>query len=139
VDFDPRSDYPLGTTRPDLVETPSGRSLDELTLEALRDGRLSPEDMRATPAALARQAAIARAHGRPQLAENLGRAGELARVPAELILEVYTALRPRRSNGEELERWAERLETEFEAPLTAALVREAREVYAERGLLGAPV
>jgi propanediol dehydratase small subunit len=139
VDFDPRSDYPLGAARPDLVETPSGRSLDELTLEALRHGRLSPEDMRATPATLARQAAVARAHGRPQLAENLGRAAELARVPAELILEVYTALRPRRSSREELERWAERLEVEFEAPLTAAFVREARDVYAERGLLGAPV
>jgi propanediol dehydratase small subunit len=139
VDFDPHSDYPLGTARPDLVETPSGRLLAELTLEALRGGRLSAEDMRATPATLARQAAVARAHGRPQLAENLSRAAELARVPAELILEVYTALRPRRSSGEELERWAERLEAEFEAPLTAAFVREARDVYAERGLLGAPV
>jgi propanediol dehydratase small subunit len=139
VDFDPRSDYPLGTKRPDLVATPSGRSLDELTLETLRQGGLSPEDMRATPETLARQAAVARAHGRPQLAENLNRAAELARIPAELILELYTALRPRRSTGKELERWAERLELEFEAPLTAAFVREAREVYAERGLLGAPV
>lgn len=139
MDFDPHSDYPLGTARPDLVETPSGRLLAELTLEALRGGRLSAEDMRATPATLARQAAVARAHSRPQLAENLSRAAELARVPAELILEVYTALRPRRSSGEELERWAERLEAEFEAPLTAAFVREARDVYAERGLLGAPV
>jgi propanediol dehydratase small subunit len=139
VTFDPRSDYPLGQKRPDLVATPSGRSLDDLTLEALRQGRLSREDMRATPDTLERQAAVARAHGRSQLAENLARAAELAGVPAELILEVYTALRPRRSSGEELERWAERLEVEFGAPLTAAFVREARDVYAERGLLGAPV
>lgn len=139
MDFDPRADYPLGTKRPDLVATPRGRPLDELTVEALRQGRLSSEDMRATPDTLERQAAVARAHGRSQLAENLARAAELARVPAELILEVYTALRPRRSSGEELERWAERLEVEFGAPLTAAFVREARDVYAERGLLGAPV
>ena len=135
MDFDPGSDYPLGVTRPDLVSTPSGLPLDQLTLASLRGERLSSGDMRATPETLARQAAVARAHGQPQLAENLARAAELARVPAELILEIYTALRPRRSNPEQLERWAERLESEFGAPLTAAFVREARDVYAERGLL----
>jgi propanediol dehydratase small subunit len=135
VEFDPGSDYPLSTKRPDLVATPSGLRLDELTLQALRGGRLSPGDMRATPETLARQAAVARAHGRPQLADNLTRAAELARVPADVILAIYTALRPHRSSGEELERWAERLESEFDAPLTAAFVREARDVYAARGLL----
>lgn len=135
VDFDPRSDYPLGSMRPDLVATPSGLPLEALTLAALRDGVLSAADVRATPTTLARQAEIARAHGREQLAENLARAAELARVPAELILEIYTALRPRRSSAEALERWAERLETEFDAPKTAAFVREARTVYRERGLL----
>lgn len=135
VDFDPRSDYPLGTVRPDLVATPGGVALEGLTLAALREGALSAEDVRATSATLARQGEIARAHGRTQLAENLTRAAELARVPAELILEIYTALRPRRSSAEALERWAERLETEFGAPKTAAFVREARDVYRERGLL----
>jgi propanediol dehydratase small subunit len=135
VDFDPGSDYPLGATRPELVATPSGLPLEEVTLEALRTGRLSSDDMRATPETLERQAAVARAHGRPQLADNLARAAELARVPAELILEIYTGLRPRRSSGDQLERWAERLETEFGAPLTATFVREAKHVYAERGLL----
>jgi propanediol dehydratase small subunit len=135
VDFDPASDYPLGARRPDLVTTPGGLALADVTLAALRDGRLSPTDMRATPETLARQAAVARAHGRPQLADNLTRAAELARVPGELILQIYTALRPRRSSAEELERWAERLESEFDAPLTASFVREARDVYAERGLL----
>jgi propanediol dehydratase small subunit len=135
VDFDPGSDYPLGAIRPDLVATPGGLALDEVTVEALRTGRLSSNDMRATPETLRRQAEVARAHGRPQLADSLTRAAELARVPAELILEIYTALRPRRSSGEELERWAERLEAEFDAPLTAAFVREAKDVYAARGLL----
>jgi propanediol dehydratase small subunit len=135
VDFDPRSDYPLGSKRPDLVATPSGLTVEDLTLDALRGGRLSSGDMRATVETLARQAAVARAHGRLQLAANLERAAELARVPAELILEIYTALRPRRSSGEELERWAQRLEAEFGAPLTAAFIREAADVYAERGLL----
>jgi propanediol dehydratase small subunit len=52
-----------------------------------------------------------------------------------MILEIYTALRPHRSSADELEAWAARLESEWDAPLTAAFVREARDVYAKRGLL----
>jgi propanediol dehydratase small subunit len=133
--FDPSADYPLGLRRPDLVSTPGGHGLDEVTLDAVRDGRIGPEDLRATPETLRRQSAIALAAGRPQLADNLARAAELADVPSETILEIYTALRPNRSSADELESWARRLETEWEAPLTAAFVREAKDVYAMRGLL----
>ena len=133
--FDPSADYPLGQKRPDLVSTPSGHSLDEVTLEAVRAGRLGAEDLRATPETLRRQSEIALAAGRRPLAGNLARAAELASVPAESILEIYTALRPHRSSAEELEGWAGRLESEWEAPLTAAFVREASDVYAKRGLL----
>jgi propanediol dehydratase small subunit len=135
MDLDGSRDYPLGTRRPDLVATPAGRSLDELTLEALRSGELDGEDLRATPETLRLQAAVARDAGRPELAANLERAAELAGVPSETLLELYTALRPRRSRGEELEGWAARLESEFAAPLTATFVREALAVYTERGLL----
>jgi propanediol dehydratase small subunit len=55
-------------------------------------------------------------------------------VPDELLLAVYTALRPRRATAEELEGWAARLE-EHGANRTAAFVREAAEAYMERGLL----
>jgi propanediol dehydratase small subunit len=55
-------------------------------------------------------------------------------VPDELLLEIYTALRPRRATADELEAWAERLDA-HEAPATAAFVREAAAAYAERGLL----
>ncbi len=55
-------------------------------------------------------------------------------VPQEVVLELYTALRPRRSTAAELEAWAARLE-EDGAVQTAAFVREAAEVYATRGLL----
>ena len=133
--FDPDADYPLGLKRPDLVSTPGGHALDEVTLDAVRDGRIGAEDLRATPETLRRQAAIALAAGRPQLADNLTRAAELASLPSETILEVYTALRPNRSSAEELEQWARRLESEWGASLTAAFVREAKDVYAERGLL----
>ena len=133
--FDPIADYPLGTQRPDLVRTPGGLGLDDLTLDALRSGRLDASEMRATAETLELQAQVARAAGRAQLAANLERAAELTGVPDEVILEVYTALRPHRSTADELERWADRLEAEFQATLTAAFVREARSVYAKRNLL----
>jgi propanediol dehydratase small subunit len=135
--FDPVSDYPLGSRRPDLVRTPSGLSLDELTLDAVRAGAIGAEELRATPETLRRQAAVARAAGRTQLADNLARAAELASVPSVTILEIYTALRPHRSTAEELETWAARLESELEAPLCAAFVREAAAACADRGLLRA--
>ncbi len=132
--FDPVSDYPLGTKRPDLVTTPSGLPVDDVTLETLRAGGLGWEDLRATPETLRRQSAVALAAGRKPLADNLARSAELATVPDETILDIYTALRPHRSTAAELVEWAARLE-ELGAPLTAAFVREAKEVYAERGLL----
>jgi len=131
--FDPSSDYPLGTSRPDLVRTPGGTQLDELDIHG---AGLDAAELRATPETLRLQAEVARAAGRPQLADNLLRAAELALVPDETILEIYSALRPRRSTVAELEAWAERLEG-WDAPQTAAFVREAAQVYAERGLLAA--
>jgi propanediol dehydratase small subunit len=135
VAFDPIADYPLGTQRPDLVRTPGGLGLDELTLDALRSGRLEASEMRATGATLELQAQVAVAAGRAQLAANLRRAAELTGVPDEVILEVYTALRPHRSSADELESWADRLERDFQAVATAAFVREARVVYEQRNLL----
>jgi propanediol dehydratase small subunit len=136
VAFDAAGDYPLGTRRPDLVRTPGGLAVDELTLDALRAGQLNGSEMRATAETLRLQAEVARAAGRPELAANLGRAAELTAVPDEVILEIYTGLRPHRSTSGELEQLAERLEREFGAALTAAFVREAKEVYATRKLLG---
>ena len=133
--FDPRSDYPLGTMRPDLVTTPGGTPLDELTLERLRAGGLDAEELRATAETLSRQAEVAAAAGRSELARNLRRAAELTAVPAGTILELYTALRPHRSTAADLAAWADRLEREHGAAETAGFVREAAEVYAERGLL----
>jgi propanediol dehydratase small subunit len=135
MSFDPRTEYPLGSERPELATTPSGLGLAELTLDALRAGAVPADDIRATPATIRLQAEVARAAGREPLARNLERAAELASVPADTILEIYTALRPRRSTAEELEDWAARLESAFSAPLSAAFVREAAAVYAERSLL----
>jgi propanediol dehydratase small subunit len=130
VSFDPSRDYPLGTRRPDLVRTPGGIPLDELELHG---DRVDAAELRATPETLRLQAEVARATGRSQLADNLLRAAELAPLPDETILAIYTALRPRRSTAAELEALAKQLDA-WEAPGTAAFVREAAQVYAERGL-----
>jgi propanediol dehydratase small subunit len=134
VAFDPTSDYPLGTRRPDLVSTPGGIALRDVTLDALRSGKLAADEIRATPETLRLQAEVARAAGRMQLAESFERAAELAAVPDDLLLEVYTALRPRRATAAELEEWASRLDA-HDALKTAAFVREAAVAYAARGLL----
>jgi propanediol dehydratase small subunit len=134
VAFDPTRDYPLGARRPDLVTTPAGVPLADVSLDALRRGALGADEIRATPRTLRLQAEVAEASGRRQLAENLERAAELAAVPDELLLEIYTALRPRRATAEELEVWAAQLD-DLDAPKTAAFVREAAAAYAERGLL----
>jgi propanediol dehydratase small subunit len=134
VSFDPTRDYPLGARRPDLVHTPAGRPLAEVTLKALRKGGIDSAEIRATPGTLRLQAEVARAAGRDPLAASFERAAELTGVPDELLLAVYTALRPRRSTAGELEEWAARLETHG-ASSTAGFVREAAVAYAERGLL----
>lgn len=128
--LDASRDYPLGSRRPELLRTPSGRPFGALSLDA----EIDAADLRATPETLRLQAEVARDAGRPQLADNLVRAAELATVPQETILDVYTALRPRRSTAVELESWAARLD-DLGAPANAAFVRAAAAVYAERGLL----
>ncbi len=134
MSFDPKHDYPLGSRRPDLVSTPDGVALADVTLDALRSGRIDAAQMRSTPATLRMQAQVARAADRAPLAETLERAAELAGVPDGLLLAVYTALRPRRATAAELEEWALRLE-EYGATRSAEFVREAVRAYEERGLL----
>jgi propanediol dehydratase small subunit len=130
----PTSDYPLGSRRPDLVSTPSGTPLEHVTLAAARDGAVAHDELRATPQTLLRQAEVARAAGRSQLADNLERAAELTAVDEDEMLAVYTALRPGRSSAAELEEWARRLDVRG-ATRTAGFVREAAAAYATRGLL----
>jgi len=136
MEFDPASSYPLGSRRPDLVETASGAPFESLTFAAAREGALAAEDLRATSGTLLRQAEIARANGRSQLAENLARASELVDVPDDQLLAIYTALRPGRSTAAELEAAAVQLDG-YGATRAAAFVREAATVYADRSLLRA--
>jgi propanediol dehydratase small subunit len=112
----------------------SGRQIDEITLEAAVGGDLSPADLRVHPDTLRYQAAVAEGHGNRQIGENLRRAAELTTMADDGVLAVYEALRPRRSTRADLVALAVRLEG-ADAPLCAALVREAVAVYERRGLL----
>lgn len=131
------ADYPLSNRRPELLRTPSGKTLDDITLEAVLDKRITAEDLRITPETLELQAQIAEQTERPQMAENLRRAGELTRVPDERLLEIYAALRPGASTKEQLLAIAQELEESHAAPVNAALVREAADVYERRDCLAA--
>jgi propanediol dehydratase small subunit len=112
----------------------SGRDSGELTTERLLRDELGPDDVRIHPDTLRRQAEVAERHHNPQLAANLRRAAELALMPEGDVLALYEALRPHRASAEELEALAVRLDG-VPAPSSAALVREAADVYARRGLL----
>ena len=120
------------------IRTASGRTLDELNIEALHAGELAAEDFRISSETLRRQANAAEVAGYRQLAENLRRAAELTGISNQEVLDIYNALRPSRSTYNELITLADRLENHLDAPLTAAFVREAAEVYQERGILRNP-
>lgn len=113
----------------------SGTPVESLTVEAVRTGEIGVADLRIHPDTLERQAVVAEKHGNPQLAENLRRAAELTRLPDEEVLSVYEALRPGRSTPAELTELAASLGVRG-LPRCAALVTEAAEVYARRGLSG---
>ncbi len=119
------SDYPLLFRAADKLKTATGKKLEDITLEAIGSGDVTMEDLRVSAEALEMQAAIASEANRPQLAENLRRAAELVAVPETKILEIYQALRPGRATPEDLNRLATELETEYQAPRTAALLRDA--------------
>jgi propanediol dehydratase small subunit len=113
----------------------SGRPVESLTVEAVRAGEVGVADLRIHPDTLEHQAAVAEEHGNPQLAENLRRAAELTRLPDEEVLAVYEALRPGRSTPAQLTELAASLAARG-LPRCAALLTEAADIYARRGLSG---
>ncbi len=133
--LDPAKDFPLSAKRPDLVKTATGKRLSDITMEAAMKGEITADELRITPETLELQAQIAEKVGRPQLARNMRRAGELTRIPDDRILQIYNALRPYRSSKAELLAIADELENKYGAKVNAAFVREACDVYERRGRL----
>lgn len=127
--------YPLSEHAAGELRAASGRPFESITLEAAAAGELDGEDVKISAEALRAQAAIALKGGYPQLAANLLRAAELVAVPNAEVLRMYELLRPGRASFDELLALGERLEREYGAPVCAAFVREAAEVYRRRGLI----
>ena len=119
----------------DEIRVLSGMAVEGLTVEAVRAGEVGVADLRIHPDTLERQAVVAGQHGNPQLAGNLRRAAELTRLPDDEVLAVYEALRPGRSTPAQLTELAASLDTRG-LPRCAALLTEAADVYARRGLSG---
>ncbi|MGB3353892.1 MAG: diol dehydratase small subunit [Mycobacterium sp.] len=133
--LDPAVDYPLSIRRRDLLFTPSGKSIDDITMDAVVSGEIQPTDLRITPDTLRLQAQIAEKDGRKQLGANLHRAAEMTAISDERVLEIYNALRPNASTKAELDAIADELQTRYNATFLADLVREAADVYERRDIL----
>ena len=116
--------YPLYREGRQGLRLPSGRPIEDFSAENLSAGQLGSDDLGIHEETLRQQAGIAAEAGFRPLARTLERAAELTRVPAEMILVIYEALR-RGNRGAELERLARALEDEHGARATAAFVREA--------------
>ncbi|WP_423188506.1 diol dehydratase small subunit [Alkalibacterium sp. f15] len=127
-----QKDYPLAQKRPDLLKTPTGKKLNDITLEKVMNGEVKPEDVRISPETLELQAQISDSDGRKAVSRNFRRAAELIAIPDKRLLEIYNALRPYRSSREDLIEIAEELEEKYDAEINGAFIREAAEVYDKR-------
>lgn len=128
-------DYPLSERRADQIKSPTGKSLNEITLEGVMNGSVTADDCKIRPETLEMQAQIAESVGRDAFARNLRRAAELIAVPDDRLLEIYNALRPYRSTKGEMIAIADELENQYNAKINGAFIREAAELYDQRGRL----
>ncbi|MDT8306142.1 MAG: diol dehydratase small subunit, partial [Anaerolineae bacterium] len=81
-----RDDYPLADKHADLVKTATGKSLGEITLDAVVNGQIKGEEIRIAPETLELQAQIAESIDRPQLASSFRRAAEMIAIPDARLL-----------------------------------------------------
>lgn len=129
------ADYPLAETRPEQVKGKRGKALAEITLNAVIEGNVTMEDLRITPKALRSQAEIARAAGRPTLAQNFERGAELVDVPQDFIMSIYELLRPGRATSkQQLLDAARTMRETYGAERIAAFMEEAASTYESRSL-----
>lgn len=122
------ADYPLGKNRRELLNTPSGIHIDDITFENISNGTISADVCRTSSESLLMQAAIAEETGNWHLAENFRRAAELVDIDSDKIISIYNALRPYRSTEQELLAISDELEAEYGAQRTAQFIREAAAV-----------
>lgn len=107
----------------------------EITLENVRAGKITAEDLAIRRDTLLAQAETAEAEGYPQLARNFRRAAELTALPNDVLLGAYEKLRPYRASYAELLALAQEVAARYDAPETGEYIRQAAEAYRDKGLL----
>ena len=115
----------------------SPRSIDvkDITLENVRAGKITPEDLTIRRTTLLHQAGVADQEGYPQLARNFRRAAELTALPNGVLLGAYEKLRPYRATYFELLALSQEIAARYDAPETGDYIRQAAEAYRDKGLL----
>lgn len=127
-----KTDYPLYEKHPQLIKTATGKSISEISIEAIMAGNIDAGDCRISYDTLEYHAQIEDDLGNTQMAETLRRSAEMTKIPDERIMEIYNALRPRVSTRDDLEAIVEELESEYGAVVNAQFIKEAIEVYEKR-------
>ncbi len=130
-----KDQYPLAEKIPERIKTPTGISLSDITLDKVISGEITAKDMRISPETLEMQAQVAESVRRDAFASNLRRASELIAVPDARLLEIYNALRPYRSTKAELIAIGDELINQYGATVSGNFVKEAAQVYEQRGRL----
>lgn len=119
----------------DIRRNPRTIDVRDITLDNVRAGRISPEDLTIRRDTLIAQARTAEAEGYPQLARNFRRAAELTSLPNDVLLAAYEKLRPYRATYFELLALSQEIAARYDAPETGGYIREAAEAYRDKGLL----
>jgi propanediol dehydratase small subunit len=107
----------------------------DITLDNVRLGKISAEDLTIRRDTLLQQARTAEAEGYPQLARNFRRAAELTALPNDVLLAAYEKLRPYRTSYFELLSLSQEIAARYDAPETGEYIRQAAEAYRDKGLL----
>ena len=127
--------YPLGENERASITSKTGKRLDDITLEAVKRGDISGEDIKISKEMLRKQGQVAREADSPAMEKNFERAAELVDVPDDVILGMYNLLRPNRATKAQLLDMAAELENTYRAKNCAKMVREAADIYEKRGIL----
>ena len=80
------SNYPLGRNEADTITSKTGKKLSEITLDEVKRGNVTAEDIKISSEMLKRQGQVAAEADNPQMEANFDRAAELVNVPDDVIL-----------------------------------------------------
>ena len=96
------SSYPLGQSEADTITSRTGKKLSQITLDEVKKGNVTADDIKISAETLKKQGQVAREADNPTMDANFQRASELVNVPDDVILDMYNKLRPNRSTKKEL-------------------------------------